>query len=76
MFVNQNVNQNVNNVSGESAENPGSAGVKRGVGAGGDAKENASPAKKKRPKTTDIVLPNAPKEGEKTICGSTRLHLV
>ncbi len=49
------------------------------VGAGGDgptaggsgsakkgdqgAKENASPAKRKRTKTTDVALPNAPKDG-------------
>ena len=37
------------------------AGSKRG---GGDAaKENASPTKRKRTKTTEIVLPTAPKDG-------------
>ena len=45
----------------ESPTSVGEAGSKRG---GGDAaKENASPTKRKRTKTTDIVLPNAPKEG-------------
>ena len=36
---------------------------KRGGGGGDAAKENASPTKRKRTKTTEIVLPNAPKEG-------------
>ena len=45
----------------ESPTGVGEAGSKRG---GGDAaKENASPTKRKRTKTTEIVLPNAPKEG-------------
>jgi len=37
---------------------------KRGVS---DTKENTSP-KKKRPKTSDISLPNAPKDGKNDDC--------
>ena len=46
------------------ADNDGeTAGSKRS--SGGDSKENASPSKKqKKPKTVDISLENAPKDGE------------
>ena len=43
-------------------DGPSSDGeLKRG---GDSTKENASPAKKKRTKTTEIALPNAPKDGK------------
>ena len=53
------------NAPGESASGPSgsSSGEKRA--STGESKENASPAKKKRTKTTEISLPNAPKDGKK-----------
>ncbi len=47
-----------------SSSGPGERGG--GSKRGGDAtKENASPTKRTRTKTTEIALPNAPKDGEK-----------
>ena len=45
---------------GEAGGEGRAGGSKRG---GEAAKENASPTKRKRTKTTEIALPNAPKDG-------------
>lgn len=52
--------------SGDSPSGGGSGGSKRNAGESSNAKENASPAKKKKTKTTEIALPNAPKDGTST----------
>lgn len=49
---------------GGGSDSP-TGGNEPGKRGGSDAKENASPTKRKRTKTTEIVLPNAPKEGKK-----------
>lgn len=46
---------------GGGSDSP-TGGNEPGKRGGSDAKENASPTKRKRTKTTEIVLPNAPKE--------------
>ncbi len=48
---------------GGAGEGPSDRGSKRDA-----AKENASPSKRKRTKTTEIALPNAPKDGKESNC--------
>ena len=54
----------VDSISPGGGSDSPTGGNEPGKRGGSDAKENASPTKRKRTKTTEIVLPNAPKEGE------------
>lgn len=55
-------------VDAAPADSKGEAGGEDGgKRSNAESKENASPAKRKRTKTTDVSLPNAPKDGNLTL---------